>query len=109
MIIDIPEAWVLVIGFSGLACSMLYRIPQIYRIWKTKRADDISVWTIHIQNTSYIIYVIYGLLIYDMVYIISSIVSIIQNVIILGLRWYFFLQDSHQSVHIPHVNNIDNV
>lgn len=83
----------LFIGFAALICNMIYRIPQIYRTYKTRSAKDISIYTIHIQNTSYILYICYGYLIGDIVYIISSIISILQNIIILFLRHKFLKEE----------------
>jgi MtN3 and saliva related transmembrane protein len=73
------------IGFTGLACSLLYRIPQMYKLYKTKSSKDISPLMINIQNVSYILYIIYGYMISDIVYIVSSAVSIFQNILILIL------------------------
>lgn len=83
---------VLVIGFAGLACSLVYRIPQLYKIYTTKQASDISPWMIHIQNMSYAFYIWYGILIGDIVYIVSSCVSVLQNTMIL-IAYYYFLKN----------------
>lgn len=72
----------LYIGFSALGFSLLYRIPQIYKLWKNKSSNDISVWMIHLQTISYILYVTYGIMKEDLVYIISSAISILQNIIL---------------------------
>lgn len=77
------------IGFAGLVCSLIYRIPQIYKIFKTKSAKDISLWTVHVQNVSYIFYIVYGFMIKDIVYIVSSFVSVFQNIIIMILYFCF--------------------
>lgn len=77
------------LGFAGLACSLIYRIPQIYKLYKTESVNDISLWMIHVQNVSYCFYIAYGFLIADLVYIISSFVSVLQNFIILILYCRF--------------------
>lgn len=91
--------FVIFIGFTGLVCSFLYRIPQIWKCYKTKSVKDISVWMIHIQNVSYVFYVIYGFMISDIVYIVSSFVSIIQNIIIL-LMCCCFRKQAIESIKI---------
>lgn len=75
------------IGFLATALSLLYRIPQMYKIYKTKRGKDISLYTILIQTISYICYIAYSVYFYDIVYIISNVLSMIQN---LGL--YLMIQ-----------------
>jgi uncharacterized protein with PQ loop repeat len=78
-------------GFGGLIFSLLYRIPQIYKMVKTKSVQDISTYVYHVQNISYIFYIIYGFMISDIVYIVSSFVSVGQNIIVLSLYYYYKL------------------
>lgn len=79
---DIDENIPIYIGFSALGFSLFYRIPQIYKLWKNKSSNDISVWMIHLQTISYLLYIAYGILRKDLVYIISSGISIFQNLIL---------------------------
>ena len=44
---------------------------------------------IHVQNVSYCLYIAYGVFIADLVYILSSVLSFVQNLIILGMIYYF--------------------
>jgi uncharacterized protein with PQ loop repeat len=77
------------IGFSGLALSLVYRLPQLWKMYSTMSVKDISLWMVYIQNLSYIFYIIYGVMISDIVYIVSSIVSLVQNFMIITLYiWY---------------------
>jgi len=80
---------VLAIGFSALVIGTIYRFPQIHRIWKRKRADDISIVMYCIQNVSYILYFTYGLIVKDYVYIISSVIAFAQNATIMGLAYKY--------------------
>jgi len=78
-----------VIGIAGMVVGLLYRVPQIYRTYKRKSAIDISVWMIFIQNLSYVFYIIYGVLVWDWIVISSSIISVLQNFIIIWMRFKF--------------------
>jgi uncharacterized protein with PQ loop repeat len=69
--------------------SLVYRVPQIYVIYKTKKAEDISVWMIFLQNASYVLAVAYGVFIHDWIYIVASILSFVQNIIILQMKKYY--------------------
>ena len=73
----------LVIGFMGMAMSFCYRIPQIVKLHRTKGYKDISTWMIHLQNLSYVFYVIYAIMIGDVVNLVSSLVSTAQNLLLL--------------------------
>lgn len=79
----------LIVGFTALTLGLMYRVPQVVKIYRTKKGDDISVRTLHIQNLSYVLYVVYGVLEKDIIYISSSIVGILQNLLILALKKYY--------------------
>jgi len=76
-------------GIAGIVLSLVYRVPQIYVIYKTKKAEDISVWMIFLQNASYVLAVAYGVFIHDWIYITASILSFVQNIIILQMKKYY--------------------
>lgn len=80
------------VGLSALGLSLMYRIPQIYEIYKTESAEDISTWMLIIQNLSYILYVIYGVFVHDWIYIASSVLSFIQNLIIYLMKVHYRLK-----------------
>lgn len=83
---NIPEYGILIIGYGSIFLSMVYRVPQIYQLWKTKKGDDISVSMIVIQQLSYILAILYGSLRIDYVYIAGSSISFLQNCVILYMR-----------------------
>lgn len=67
------------------------------KIWERKSADDISPWMIHFQNLSYGFYIAYGVIISDIVYIVSSVISVVQNLIILGMYLKFRKRENEKS------------
>ena len=79
-------------GLNTLGLSLMYRIPQIYEIYKTESAEDISTWMLIIQNLSYILYVTYGVFVHDWIYIASSVLSFIQNLIIYLMKVHYRLK-----------------
>ena len=78
-----------IVGLGALGLSLLYRIPQIYEIYKTESAEDISTWMLIIQNLSYILYIVYGVFVHDWIYIASSVFSFVQNLIIYFMKMYY--------------------
>lgn len=70
------------LGIIATILSQIYRIPQIYQLYKTKSGNDISKWSIFIQSSSYIFYIIYSIFNWDIVYIASNSVSLFENIII---------------------------
>ena len=80
-----------IVGFMGTVFAMVYRMPQIYKIWSTKRADDISTSMFLIHNWAYICLIIYllGREIYDMALLSYYCIGILQNWIIVALTCYY--------------------
>jgi uncharacterized protein with PQ loop repeat len=79
----------LVVGYAALTLSLIYRIPQWIKLYKYQRGDDISTAMLLIQNLSYLLYIAYGIMQADLVYIISSAVSFVQGVIIHLMVYYY--------------------
>ncbi len=78
-----------IVGIGALILSLSYRIPQIYDIYKSKKADDISTIMLIVQNLSYVLYISYGVFVHDWIYIASSIISFIQNMIIYFMKRHY--------------------
>jgi MtN3 and saliva related transmembrane protein len=77
------------IGIAATVLSIIYRLPQMYKIYKTKKSEDISVWMLLVQNLSYLCYICYGIFKHDWIYISASLLSFMQNIIIyLQMRYY---------------------
>ena len=72
----------------GNVLSVIYNIPQMWRTYKLKKADDISSYFLWMRLTSGIIWSIYCIY-YQMWYVISSWVStIIATLQILYYKYY---------------------
>ena len=84
-----------VIGYTGLFLSLIYRIPQIYKLYITKSGESISVKMLIICNLSYILYIIYGYLVYDFVIIIGTVLSLIINSIVWIMVSYYNKKDNN--------------
>lgn len=53
--------WLEITGHVGSALSSITFMPQVYRVWKTKSAGDLSMATILIVFISTIIWLVYGI------------------------------------------------
>jgi uncharacterized protein with PQ loop repeat len=92
------------IGFSALFLSTIYRIPQIYKMCKNKSVQDISLSMFLVQSVSYVLYTIYGLMIHDIVYISSSALSLVQNMIII-LLYCIYRGNTNEKIENLNFNN----
>jgi len=52
--------WTEVIGLIASALSSLTFMPQVYRAWKTKSVDDLSLLMMFFVFTSTILWLVYG-------------------------------------------------
>lgn len=53
--------WLDITGHLGSALSSITFMPQVYRVWKTKSAGDLSMATILIVFFSTLIWLVYGI------------------------------------------------
>ena len=79
------------LGYLGIFFAATYRIPQMVKIYKTKKGDDVSKKAFILHNGAYISFILYLLygkdqLDYTLLY---YIIGIIQNMIIIGMKKYY--------------------
>lgn len=53
--------WIEIAGHTGAFLSSVTFIPQVYRVWKTKSANDLSMTMMLIVVSSTIIWLVYGI------------------------------------------------
>lgn len=78
-----------VIGTIATILSLLYRFPQMYKIYVDKRGDGISLSMLLVQNLSYVCWIAYGWLYNDTILLISTALSTGQNIFIQGMIKYY--------------------
>ena len=74
-------------GWVATTFSLVYKLPQIYKMYKTKEVNSISLNAYIIQTFSYIFYTIHGIFNQDYPIVVMGISSFIQCLIIIWL-WY---------------------
>ena len=53
--------WIQIAGHVGAFLSSITFIPQVYKVWKTKSAGDLSLAMMLIVVTSTLVWLIYGI------------------------------------------------
>ena len=48
-----------IFSYTGLFFAVIYRIPQIVKIYQTKKADDLSSYSYLTHNGAYISFILY--------------------------------------------------
>ena len=73
-------------GFSAALLTTIAFLPQLYKTWKTKSADDVSLIMLILFITGLIFWIIYGLKIHSIPILVANIVTFIFNFSILILK-----------------------
>ena len=73
-------------GFSAALLTTIAFLPQLYKTWKTKTAEDVSLVMLILFITGLICWIIYGLKINSIPILIANIITFIFNFSILILK-----------------------
>ena len=81
----------LIFGYIGIIFAMIYRIPQMIKIYKKKRGEDISITTFTLHNCAYLFFLIYVTRKNPIDYLLLSyyIIGTFQNLIIVLMKKYY--------------------
>lgn len=78
-----------IIGLLGGTLSCVTFVPQIFKTWKSKSVEDISVSSFLIVVASTIVWVVYGLLIHSISVLLTNILVFFTATIMLWMKWKF--------------------
>lgn len=53
--------WIQIVGHVGAFLSSITFIPQVYKVWKTKSVQDLSLAMMFIVASSTLIWLVYGI------------------------------------------------
>lgn len=79
------------LGYIGLFFAFIYRIPQIKKLYITKKGEDISKTTFILHNFAYFFLLSYICIKkeIDVLLVIYYVVGITMNIIIVGMKTYY--------------------
>lgn len=76
-------SWIEMVGHAGSLLSSITFMPQVYKVWQTKRTQDLSLSMMFIVFSSTIVWIIYGVgLMLWPVIICNSIIAILSLMLI---------------------------
>lgn len=78
--------WTEVLGLIAASLTTISFVPQCWRIWKTRKVDDISFTMYLIFFVGVLFWLIYGLLIKSLAVTLANAVTIFLVSVILGLK-----------------------
>ena len=74
------------VGFLAALLTTIAFLPQLYKTWQTKSADDVSLIMLILFITGLICWIIYGLKINSMPILFANMITFIFNFSILILK-----------------------
>jgi uncharacterized protein with PQ loop repeat len=92
-------------GWIASSITIIYKLPQIYKLYKRKTSEDISFFSLFIQAIGYVFYIIHGLTIKDNHIIIMGSGALIQNTILIIL--YFIYSERCNNSNNSNNNDIE--
>ena len=75
-----------VFGFLAALLTTIAFLPQLYKTWQTKSADDVSIIMLILFITGLICWIIYGLKINSIPILVANLMTLIFNLSILILK-----------------------
>ena len=73
-------------GFLAALLTTIAFLPQLYKTWQTKSADDVSLAMLILFITGLVCWIIYGLNINSIPILLANIITFIFNFLILVLK-----------------------
>lgn len=74
-----------IFGWIATTFSLIYKLPQIYKLYKTRDGAGVSLTSYILQSMSYVFYIPHSIFNSDYPIMVMSISSVIQCTIII---WY---------------------
>ena len=75
-----------VFGFLAALLTTIAFLPQLYKTWQTKSADDVSIIMLILFITGLFCWIIYGLKINSTPILVANLITLIFNLSILILK-----------------------
>ncbi|ABG58516.1 SemiSWEET family sugar transporter [Cytophaga hutchinsonii] len=73
--------WIVVTGVCASMCTALSLLPQLIKVLRTKKAEDVSYLMLAVLFTGGILWIVYGVMREDWIIIGSNTISVLINII----------------------------
>lgn len=79
----------IIFGTIASSISFLYKVPQIYELYKIKKTDGLSLSSLLLQLVSYVFYILHGYFVSDYTILIGMALPVLQNIIIIAMYFKY--------------------
>lgn len=76
-------------GWIASSITLIYKLPQIYKLFKRKTSDDISFPSLFVQSIGYCFYIAHGVSMNDFPIITMGSGALFQTLILIGMYFYY--------------------
>ncbi len=90
-------------GWIASSITLVYKLPQIYKLYKTKKSDDLSLFSLLIQCFGYIFYILHGDTLNDLPIMFMGGGALFETSLIIGMYFYY-----KSNIIIPPIDNTNN-
>ncbi len=73
--------WIIVTGVTASICTALSLLPQLVKVIRTKKAEDVSYLMLAVLFVGGVLWIIYGAMRNDWIIIGSNCISVLINVV----------------------------
>jgi uncharacterized protein with PQ loop repeat len=79
----------IIFGTIASGISFLYKVPQMYELYKVKKTDGLSLSSLLLQLVSYVFYILHGYFVRDYTILIGMALPVLQNIIIIAMYFKY--------------------
>ena len=90
-----------VYGWIASIITLIYKLPQIYKIIVTKKSNDISIISYFVQSIGYIFYILHGIQQKDNPIILMGGGALCQSLILMILYFIYKNNDKVNDINEP--------
>ena len=76
-------------GWIASTITLIYKLPQIYKLYKRKKSNDISVLSLLVQSVGYIFYILHGITVNDSPIVLMGSGALIETIILVIMYFYY--------------------
>lgn len=81
--------FITILGFTAGICVTISVVPQIVKVWKTKKVKDISLLTFGILTFGIALWIVYGILKKDIPILVTNSISFLLNILMIYFIIYY--------------------
>ena len=92
-----------IFGWIASSITLIYKLPQIYKLYKRKKSDDLSIISLLIQATGYIFYILHGNNVKDYPIVLMGSGALFQTVLLIIMYFLYMSKTNSDENEITNI------